>query len=105
MSKFENVIRRTLRLVDTGVSGNKICLEAIRLEIKKMEEQAKEQKTMDELFKDSGDLNEMIAKVAKDSKADKAKPSTKRSFQVYNELEQQAMKVLETCKKLKGTED
>lgn len=61
---------------------------------------------VEELAKESTDLNEMVKKMAAGSPPKgTAVSGAKRSHEDYDDLEEQTLKVLRTCKKIKGTEE
>lgn len=71
---------------------------------RRLAKQAEEGKMVEELAKESVDLKEMVTRVMTGSPSKGTAVSViKRRREDYDELEEQTLKVLRTCKKLKGT--
>jgi hypothetical protein len=81
------------------------CLEDIKGEIDGLELQAKEQKMVEELRKETGNLNEMVFRMTANSqsKGTTASCAKRNREEDDDEFEERVSKVLRTYRKLKGT--
>lgn len=85
-----------------GSDVNSFHLEKIKAGRETLEREAKAQKDVDQLIKDQFELNVTIDTITQPSRTSL---SAKRRLEEYARVEEQAIKVLRTCRKLKGSKE
>jgi hypothetical protein len=70
-----------------------------------LEQRASESKELAHLDNEFYEMKEMVGMVRELSWLGEEGPSRERRMKVYERMEEQAMKVLKTCKRLRGKEE